>query len=592
MTAIDRMIDLQHGTVSREIFVSPQFYRDELEKLFARAWLFIGHESQIPKPGDFFVSRMGEESVILCRDHAGAVHVFLNSCRHRGMKVCRYEQGNTSLFVCPYHSWSYTTDGRLQGVPLYRALYEGTLQREDWSLIEVAKLAVYKGTVWATWDPHAADFLTYLGDAVDHLDQVVDCRDGRPGGAEVIGVHKWVFPSNWKFAAENFLGDTYHNPSHRSVDMIGMGPSGQRGASSRRDNEYSGGQRFWVGFPQGHGMTGALMPEHTEYVSSYTQHPIVDEYFRHCFHERKRRLGEKARMLPLVGTIFPNASYHGRQPRGICVWHPHSPTETEGWRFFMVDADAPAEVKDVLRRYYMRYSGPAGMTEQDDMENWLYATARQQGHHRAALSVQLSGVDGGVHERPSDPRRRIVADHRPDAAQLLSCLRIVSERRIVGRAAGSLADPRGSRMMRPLVWYQLREEIEEFLYFEADLLDQRRFKEWLELLAEDLVYFMPMRRNVKFGQHAERENTRQGEGISWFDEDKWTLGKRVEQILTGVHYAEEPLSRVCHMVSNVRLLDVRPSVEDAQEATVGCRFLVYQNRVEYRELQLHRPAHR
>src|ERR1700733_10736672 len=392
MTAIDRMIDLQHGTVSREIFVSPQFYRDELEKLFARAWLFIGHESQIPNPGDFFVSRMGEESVILCRDHAGTVHVFLNSCRHRGMKVCRYEQGNTSLFVCPYHSWSYTTDGRLQGVPLYRALYEGTLQREDWSLIEVAKLAVYKGAVWATWDPHAPAFLTYLGDAVDHLDQVVDCRDGRPGGAEVIGVHKWVFPSNWKFAAENFLGDTYHNPSHCSVYIIGMGPSVLRGASSRRDNEYSGGQRFWVGFPQGHGMTGALMPGHTEYVSSYTQHPIVDEYFRHCFHERKRRLGEKARMLPLVGTIFPNASYHGRQPRGICVWHPHSPTETEAWRFFLVDADAPAAVKDVLRHYYMRYSGPAGMTEQDDMENWLYATAASKGTiaKRYPLNYQMS----------------------------------------------------------------------------------------------------------------------------------------------------------------------------------------------------------
>ena len=113
-------------------------------------------------------------------------------------------------------------------------------------------------------------------------------------------------------------------------------------------------------------------------------------------------------------------------------------------------------------------------------------------------------------------------------------------------------------MMRPLAWYQLREEIEDFLYFEADLLDQRRFTEWLDLLAEDLVYFMPMRRNVKFGQQAERENTRQGEGISWFDEDKWTLTKRVEQVLTGVHYAEEPLSRVAHIVSNVRLLDVRP----------------------------------
>ena len=156
---IDQMIDLKHGTISREIFVSSDFYRAELEKLFTRAWLFVGHESQIPKPGDFFVSRMGEESVILCRDAQGAVHVFLNSCRHRGMKVCRYEQGNTSLFVCPYHSWSYTTDGKLQGVPLYRALYEGTLNREDWSLIEVPRLAIYKSTVWASWDPAAPELL-------------------------------------------------------------------------------------------------------------------------------------------------------------------------------------------------------------------------------------------------------------------------------------------------------------------------------------------------------------------------------------------------------------------------------------------------
>ena len=156
---IDQMIDPQRGIISREIFVSPELYREELDKLFTRAWLFVGHESLIPKPGDFFVSRMGEELVILCRDAQGAVHVFLNSCRHRGMKVCRYEQGNTSLFVCPYHSWSYTTDGKLQGVPLYRALYEGTLNRDEWSLIEVPKLALYHGTVWASWDPEAPDFV-------------------------------------------------------------------------------------------------------------------------------------------------------------------------------------------------------------------------------------------------------------------------------------------------------------------------------------------------------------------------------------------------------------------------------------------------
>jgi 3-phenylpropionate/cinnamic acid dioxygenase small subunit len=136
-------------------------------------------------------------------------------------------------------------------------------------------------------------------------------------------------------------------------------------------------------------------------------------------------------------------------------------------------------------------------------------------------------------------------------------------------------------MKRSLAYFELKQEVEEFLYQEADLLDARKFREWLDLLAEDLVYFMPIRRNVKFGAQDEHENTRQGEGISWFDEDKWTVTKRVEQILTGVHYAEEPLSRVTHMVSNIRLLDVKPSVQNPDEVTVGSRFLVFQSRVEY-----------
>jgi 3-phenylpropionate/cinnamic acid dioxygenase small subunit len=130
-------------------------------------------------------------------------------------------------------------------------------------------------------------------------------------------------------------------------------------------------------------------------------------------------------------------------------------------------------------------------------------------------------------------------------------------------------------------YYRLKADVEDFLYMEADLLDERRFREWLDLLTEDISYFMPMRRNVKLGQHADRENSKSGVGISWFDEDKWTLTKRVEQILTGVHYAEEPLSRICHMVSNVQIRAVRPALDYPQEVEVRSRFLLYQNRVEY-----------
>ena len=375
----DHLVDSQRGVIGREIFVDREIYTAELDKVFTRAWLFVGHESQIPNPGDFFTSRMGEESVILTRDDARKVHVFLNSCRHRGMKVCRYESGNTELFTCPYHNWAYGTDGALRGIPHYKTIYEGKLDREQWSLIQVPKMALHKGTVWASWDPQAPDFETYMGDALEHLDMSLDCRDGRPGGSEVIGIHKWIFPANWKFAAENFLGDTYHNPSHRSVDMIGIGPSAQRGTKGRRDNELLAAQHVWISFPQGHGVHSAVKPLAHSYVESFQDNPEIEQYFRHCYNERNAKLGERARLMPFVGTIFPNTSYHGTQPRGLCAWHPHSATETEAWRFFLVDADAPSAVKDFLRRYYMRYSGPAGMTEQDDMENWLYATSASTG---------------------------------------------------------------------------------------------------------------------------------------------------------------------------------------------------------------------
>ena len=125
----------------------------------------------------------------------------------------------------------------------------------------------------------------------------------------------------------------------------------------------------------------------------------------------------------------------------------------------------------------------------------------------------------------------------------------------------------------------LAREIEAFLYAEAELLDERRFEAWLDLLTEDVRYWMPMRRNVKFGEQT-RENTRERQDMNWFDEGKETLTQRVRQILTGVHWAEEPLSRLCHMVSNVQLLHVQPSVVAPAEVMVKCRFLIYRNRVE------------
>jgi 3-phenylpropionate/cinnamic acid dioxygenase small subunit len=125
----------------------------------------------------------------------------------------------------------------------------------------------------------------------------------------------------------------------------------------------------------------------------------------------------------------------------------------------------------------------------------------------------------------------------------------------------------------------VKEEVESFLYAEAELLDARQFEAWLELFTEDVRYWMPMRRNVPADELA-REFTREGADVNWFDEGKDTLTRRVKQILTGVHWAEQPPSRICHMVSNVQVLGLRPVGPAPDEIDVKSRFLLYRNRVE------------
>ena len=125
----------------------------------------------------------------------------------------------------------------------------------------------------------------------------------------------------------------------------------------------------------------------------------------------------------------------------------------------------------------------------------------------------------------------------------------------------------------------LQQEIEDFLYREADLLDERRYEEWLDLFTEDAHYWMPLRRNVPRDK-PEREFTRQGVDANWFDEGKDTLGRRVAQLRTGIHWAEEPPSRICHMISNVQILRALPAGSSPSEVAVKCRFLIYRNRVE------------
>ena len=160
------LVDVGKGLVDRRIFVDEEIYQQELEKIFTRVWLFIGHDSLVPNPNDFIMTYMGEDPVILTRDAKGELHAMLNMCRHRGNRVVRADDGNAKNFMCTYHGWTYSSDGgKLVSVPGLREAYYGELDVDNLGLIEVAHLDTYAGLVFATWDAEAPSLEDWLGDA-------------------------------------------------------------------------------------------------------------------------------------------------------------------------------------------------------------------------------------------------------------------------------------------------------------------------------------------------------------------------------------------------------------------------------------------
>ena len=373
---ITGLVDRQNGLVSRDIFVNPDLYKIEQERIFSRVWLLIGLEDQVKKPGDYFVSRMGEESVILSRGRDNTLHVFLNSCRHRGMKVCRYDEGNTPVFTCPYHGWSYAGDGSLVGVPRYKDAYREELDKSQWGLVEVAQIHNFKGTIWATWDPKAPSFDEYVGDMKQFMGMFLSKPDGTEGELESIGVLKWPMPCNWKLGPDNFIGDNYHGTTtHQSADLLRLSPSGQQGRHTQ-DNVRVRRLGLQVAH-HGHDWRSSVQLEDHPYWPTYPNAPIVEEYYQKAFYRRKELLGDKARVIGNGGTIFPNGTFGTGQ--SLAVWNPQGLDHTEVWRFIYLQKDAPQGAKDVMRHYIMRYGGPAGLTEEDDMENWNYAHKASKG---------------------------------------------------------------------------------------------------------------------------------------------------------------------------------------------------------------------
>ena len=142
MEGSQRYVKFEDGLVSRKIFFDPEIYQIELERIFARCWLFLGHESQIPEPGDYMTAYMGEDPIL----------------------VCRADRGNARQFTCSFHGWTYTNSGELRGVPMGAKVYGKRLNKAEWGLLQVPKLASCGGLLFGNWDAGAESLDDFLGD--------------------------------------------------------------------------------------------------------------------------------------------------------------------------------------------------------------------------------------------------------------------------------------------------------------------------------------------------------------------------------------------------------------------------------------------
>lgn len=378
---LDGLIDLERGEIDRRIFSDEQIFELEMKHIFGRAWLFLCHESQIPKKGDFFEAPMGRDNVLVVRQRDGGIKALLNTCTHRGNAVCRAEEGNVKNFMCTYHGWTFGLDGELVGVPGMSSFYRDELDKAQHPLRQPAQLASYRGFVFATFDPDAPPLEDFLGRTGRlSLDLIAE-----RGDMEVVpGIQKFVLNCNWKFTVDNVF-DFYHPQiTHMSAIAVGAIPVSTDAIDDGGAKNEEGADLSVPQLPTD-AENVVMIAQYGHAISGPSQHAVektAGEAYRDVFAwrhtpEAEVAFGPEGNAVGGHPHIFPTSWITVDCQLSLRI--PRSPGVTEVWWFSFRDKKAgPAERAAQLARQIHSF-GPAGLLEQEDGENWSQSTLQTRG---------------------------------------------------------------------------------------------------------------------------------------------------------------------------------------------------------------------
>ncbi|MDB5928859.1 MAG: (2Fe-2S)-binding protein [Polaromonas sp.] len=396
------LVNIATREVQMRALSDPELYELEMERIFGKTWILLGHESEIPNSGDFMVRDLGSDSVLVTRDKTGTVNVLLNVCSHRGMRISTLDAGNTQIHTCIYHGWAFRPNGAFLAAPVEKECMHGKIMTKEQLGLTKARVSLYGGLIFATWNIEGPSFEEFLGDTKWYYDMLF-CRTDK--GMEVLGPpQRFTVRANWKAAGEQSAADGYHTLTlHRWLGEIG-------GYSKKGEGESGGGDLspemygVEVSSPHGHALrcidlgrkirrlTG-LDPDKLSTEEKLNALPpvgmtsdMVPQLQRNLTADQ---LKVQTSMPPQVGGIFPNVLFgfvYIPQADGSVVgsmtmhaYVPKGPDKLEFVNWIFAEKDAPPELREKMLKQTIQLFGTSGMVEQDDSDTWPHMTLAAKG---------------------------------------------------------------------------------------------------------------------------------------------------------------------------------------------------------------------